>query len=135
MAEYERSSHIIQRSLGNDLLLEVGYIGTKGTKLPRFVEGNPTVFVPGNSSPDNVDQRRLHSGCGLEDPESDCIYASTGLITGNTNSSYHALQTSARKRFSHGVSFLASYTYLEIDRLRVVIQYDGISSTAGCRRE
>ncbi|MBI3477803.1 MAG: TonB-dependent receptor [Acidobacteria bacterium] len=101
----------IQRSFGNDFLVEVGYVGTKGTKLPRFVEGNPAVFIPGESSPNNVDQRRLHSGCGLEDPESDCVYASTGLITGNTNSSYNALQASARKRFSHGVSFLASYTY------------------------
>lgn len=101
----------IQRSLGNDLLFEIGYIGTKGTKLPRFVEGNPAVYVPGETNADNVDQRRLHSGCGLEDPESDCVYASTGLITGNTNSSYNALQASARKRFSHGLSFLASYTY------------------------
>jgi len=101
----------IQRSLGNDLLLEIGYIGTKGTKLPRFVEGNPTVYVPGNSTPDNVDQRRLHSGCTIGEPESNCIYASTGLIAGNTNSSYHALQASARKRFSHGLSFLASYTF------------------------
>jgi Carboxypeptidase regulatory-like domain len=101
----------IQRSLGNDLLLEVGYVGTKGTKLPRFVEGNPAVYVPGNTNANNVDQRRLHSGCGIDDPESDCIYASTGLVTGNTNSSYNALEASARKRFSHGVSFLASYTY------------------------
>ena len=101
----------IQRSLGNNLLLEVGYVGTKGTKLPRFVEGNPAVYVPGDTNANNVDQRRLHSGCGIDDPESDCIYASTGLVTGNTNSSYNALEASARKRFSHGVSFLASYTF------------------------
>jgi hypothetical protein len=101
----------IQRSFGNDLLVELGYVGTKGTKLPRFVEGNPTQFVPGQSTEKNVDQRRIHSGCVLGDPESDCVYASTGLITGNTNSSYNALEASARKRFSHGVSFLASYTF------------------------
>ncbi|MFY9559686.1 MAG: carboxypeptidase regulatory-like domain-containing protein [Terriglobales bacterium] len=101
----------IQRSMGNDFLLEIGYVGTKGTKLPRFVEANPTQFIPGESFADNVDQRRIHSGCGLGDPESKCIYASTGLITGNTNSSYHALEASAHKRFSHGVSFLAAYTF------------------------
>jgi len=101
----------VQRSLGNDLLFEIGYVGTKGTKLPRFVEGNPAVYVPGNTNANNVDQRRIHSGCGIDDPESDCVYASTGLITGNTNSSYNALQASARKRFGHGLSFLASYTY------------------------
>jgi hypothetical protein len=101
----------IQRSLGHDMLLEVGYVGTKGTKLPRFIEANPTVYIPGQSTTDNVDQRRIHSGCGLNDPESACEFASTGLISGIANSSYNALETSLRKRFSHGLSFLASYTY------------------------
>jgi hypothetical protein len=101
----------VQRSLGGDLLLEVGYVGTKGTKLPRFIEGNPTVYIPGQSSPDNADQRRIHSGCTLGDPESACEYASTGLISGIANSSYNALEASLRKRFSHGLSFLGSYTY------------------------
>jgi outer membrane receptor protein involved in Fe transport len=101
----------IQKSLGSELLLEIGYVGTKGTKLPRFIEGNPAVYIPGQSTEDNVDQRRLHSGCTLGDPESACEYASTGLIAGIANSSYHALETSLRKRFSHGLSFLGSYTF------------------------
>jgi hypothetical protein len=101
----------VQRSLANDLLLEVGYVGTKGTKLPRFIEANPTVYIPGQSTTDNVDQRRIHSGCTLGDPESACEYASTGLISGIANSSYNALEASLKKRFTHGLSFLASYTY------------------------
>ncbi|MGA9812026.1 MAG: TonB-dependent receptor [Terriglobales bacterium] len=101
----------VQRSLGRDVLLEVGYVGTKGTKLPRFIEANPAVYIPGQTTADNVDQRRIHSGCGLNDPESDCEFASTGLITGIANSSYNALEASLRKRFSHGLSFLASYTW------------------------
>ena len=101
----------VQRSLGKDLLLEIGYVGTKGTKLPRFIEGNPTVYMPGLSTPDNADQRRIHSGCTLADPPSSCQFASTGLISGIANSSYNALEASLKKRFSHGLSFLASYTY------------------------
>jgi len=101
----------LQRSLGRDLLLEVGYVGTKGTKLPRFIEGNPTVYIPGQSSPDNADQRRIHSGCTLADPPSSCQFASTGLISGIANSSYNALEASLKKRFNHGLSFLGSYTY------------------------
>jgi hypothetical protein len=101
----------VQRSLGQNLLLEVGYVGTKGTKLPRFIEANPTQYIPGQSTTDNVDQRRIHSGCTLSDPESACEYASTGLISGIANSSYNALEASLRKRFSGGLSFLASYTY------------------------
>jgi Carboxypeptidase regulatory-like domain/TonB dependent receptor len=111
----------VQRSFGSDLLFEIGYVGTKGTKLPRMIEANPAIYIPGLdtstnppqpiSTSSNADLRRIHSGCTLADPESSCIYSSTGLITGIANSSYNALETSLRKRFSHGLSFLASYTY------------------------
>jgi hypothetical protein len=108
----------IQRSLGADLLLEVGYVGTKGTKLPRFVEANPAIYIPGfnpDNSPistsSNADQRRLYSGCTLAADSPPCTFSSTGLIEGIANSSYNALEMSLKKRFSHGLSFLASYTY------------------------
>ncbi len=107
----------IQRSFGSDLLFEIGYVGTKGTKLPRFVEGNPAIYIPGVdadgnpiSTSDNADRRRKFSGCTL-DPTTVCNFSSTGLITGIANSSYNALEASLKKRFSHGISFLASYTY------------------------
>jgi hypothetical protein len=108
----------IQRSFGSDLLFEVGYVGTKGTKLPRFIEGNPAIYVPGFdaagdplSTSSNADQRRLYSGCTLADPASSCKLSSTGLIAGIANSSYNAMEASLKKRFSHGMSFLASYTF------------------------
>lgn len=108
----------IQRSFASDFLFQIGYVGTKGTKLPRFIEGNPAIYVPGIdpntnqpiSTSSNANQRRLYSGCTLNDPPDSCVYASSGLIAGIANSSYNALETSLRKRFSHGVSFLASYT-------------------------
>jgi hypothetical protein len=74
----------IQRSFGADWLFEVGYVGTKGTKLPRFIEGNPAVFSPG-ATEDNVNQRRLYSGCTLAQP-TPCNFASVGLIAGIANS-------------------------------------------------
>jgi len=108
----------IQRSFGSDLLFEIGYVGTKGTKLPRFIEANPAIYIPGVdskgnpiSTSGNADQRRIHSGCTLADPPSKCQFSSTGLISGIANSAYNALEASLKKRFSHGVSFLASYTY------------------------
>lgn len=108
----------LQRSFGKDLLFEVGYVGTKGTKLPRFIEGNPAIYIPGFvskgkpiSTSGNADQRRIHSGCTLADPPSKCQFSSAGLIAGIANSSYNALEASLKKRFSHGISFLASYTY------------------------
>jgi hypothetical protein len=101
----------LQRSFGANFLFEIGYVGTKGTKLPRFIEGNPAIYIPGVSNPNNADQRRLYSGCTLADPPTACKFSSTGLIAGIANSSYNALEASLKKRFSHGLAFLASYTY------------------------
>lgn len=84
-------------------------MGTKGTKLPRFIEGNPAVYVPGQSTENNVNQRRLYSGCTLAQP-TPCNFASAGLIAGIANSTYNALEMSLKKRINHGLSFLASYT-------------------------
>lgn len=115
----------LQHSFGENWLFQIGYIGTTGIRLPRFIEGNPAVFVPGidTTSPgcsvavpcpisteNNVNQRRLYSGCTLTQPNH-CVYSSVGEIAGIANSSYNALQASLRKRFSHGLSFLASYTW------------------------
>src|SRR5580704_3714846 len=115
----------IQQSLGQDWLFQIGYVGTTGVRLPRFIEGNPPVFIPGavttgpgcsvanpclNSTENNVNQRRLYSGCTLASPNN-CIYSSVGEIASVANSSYNALETSLRKRFNHGLSFLASYTW------------------------
>jgi len=115
----------IQRSLGADFLFQIGYVGTTGVKLPRLIEGDPAAYVPGIdtnaadcsgasscpiSSENNVNQRRLYSGCTLAQPNN-CIYSSVGEIAGLSHSKYNALQTSLRKRFAHGLSFLASYTW------------------------
>ena len=107
----------IQRSFGEDWLLQVGYVGTTGVRLPRFIEGNPAVFIPGVdgsgnplSNENNVNQRRMYSGCTLAQPNN-CVYSSVGEIAGVANSSYNALEASLRKRFGHGLSFLASYTW------------------------
>src|ERR1700728_903767 len=107
----------IQRSFGEDWLLQVGYVGTTGVRLPRFIEGNPAVFIPGVdssgnplSNENNVNQRGIYSGCTLAQPNN-CVYSSVGEIAGIANSSYNALEASLRKRFGHGLSFLASYTW------------------------
>jgi outer membrane receptor protein involved in Fe transport len=116
----------IQRSFGADWLFQLGYVGTTGVRLPRFIEGNPPAFIPGAdttsqgcappnlpcpiSNENNVNQRRLYSGCTLPNPDN-CIYGSVGEIAGVADSSYNALEASLRKRFNHGLSFLASYTW------------------------
>jgi outer membrane receptor protein involved in Fe transport len=116
----------VQRSFGENWLLQAGYVGTTGVRLPRFIEGDPAVYYPGvdTTSPgcappaqpcpisteNNVNQRRMYSGCTLANPNN-CVYGSVGEIASVANSSYNALEASLRKRFSHGLSFLASYTW------------------------
>ena len=116
----------VQHAFGADWLLQLGYVGTTGVHLPRFIEGDPPVFIPGldTTSPgcgppnqpcpisneNNVNQRRLYSGCTLAQPNN-CVYGSVGEIASIANSDYNALEASLRKRFGRGLSFLASYTY------------------------
>jgi hypothetical protein len=101
----------VEKSFGADWLFEIGYVGTKGTKLPRFVEGNPSVPLAGqtwSAQQQNIDRQRLYCMPTLG---GNCTYSSVGLISGVANSSYNALEASLRKRFSRGLSFLASYTF------------------------
>jgi hypothetical protein len=51
----------VQRSFGQ-YLLDVRYIGNKGTRLPRMIEANPAVYEPGATA-QNADQRRIYAGC------------------------------------------------------------------------
>jgi hypothetical protein len=95
----------IQHSFAGRYLLDVRYIGNKGTRLPRMIEANPSVYGPGATS-ENADRRRLYAGChGAQGP---CDFASVGLVTNSTNSTYHAGQLALSRRFGNGLSFLAS---------------------------
>ncbi|HVX67460.1 MAG TPA: carboxypeptidase regulatory-like domain-containing protein [Bryobacteraceae bacterium] len=90
----------VQRSLFDAYLLDLRYVGNKGTRLPRMTEANPSVYRPGASSQD-TQERRLY-------PEN---FGSVGLITDSTNSTYHAAQLALSRRFRHGLGFLVSYWY------------------------
>ena len=101
----------VERSFGENWLLEVGYVGTKGTRLPRLIESNPSIPISSQTWADqqnNIDQQRLYC---QPNTQGNCTYSSVGMIAGNSNSIYNALETSLQKRFGHGLSLLASYTY------------------------
>ena len=98
----------IQRSFAHNYLLEVQYVGTKGTRVSRFIEANPAVYGPGATS-QNADQRRLYAGCT---DSGSCNFASAGLLVNATNSTYHAAQVSLRRRFSSGASFCLLHLFL-----------------------
>ena len=97
----------VQHALPGALLLEVRYVGTKGTRLPRFIEGNPSVYTPGATS-QSIDARRIYAGCHATGP---CDFSSIGILSYSTNSTYHAGQVLLSRRLANGLSFTTSYWY------------------------
>ena len=85
----------VQRELGAALTLEVAYVGNKGSKQEANTLPNQPLPGPG-------------------DPNARRPYTNVGSIGGEEdigNSNYHGLQVKAERRFSHGLSFLSSYTW------------------------
>jgi Carboxypeptidase regulatory-like domain/TonB dependent receptor len=88
----------IERQIGDKNVLEVAYVGSKGTKLLTARDINqpqPSVLPPGlpfvprpNPQFDDID-----------------------LLESRANSNYHALQARFQRRLSTGFSTLASYTW------------------------
>ncbi|MBM3735367.1 MAG: TonB-dependent receptor [Acidobacteria bacterium] len=85
----------VQRQVASDLVLELGYVGTKGTKLPRSDVINSPRPGPGAIQP-----RRPFQG-----------FATFFVREARMPSIYHGLQFKADKRFSRSHSFLAAYTF------------------------
>ncbi|MBC8164972.1 MAG: TonB-dependent receptor [Bryobacteraceae bacterium] len=98
----------IQRSLWKQHLLEVRYVGTKGTRLPRNVEANPAVFGPGATA-QNADRRRIYANC--PPTGATCDFSTIAVLSNITNSTYHAGQLSLSRRYSAGFAFNVSYWF------------------------
>ena len=91
----------VQRQIGDDLGIEVAYFGSKGTKLTAQIVDNisPTP-APGSSPAANPNPRPFPQVSP---------YALNGY--NEYGSSYNALAARVQRRYSHGLSFLLSYTY------------------------
>ena len=93
----------MQREVLAHIVLTVGYVGSKGTKLYAGENLNPAIYIPGASSTTNVDSRRIYQGF-------------TTIISGMSiaNSTYHSLQASWNRRFGAGFSVLGSFTWSKV---------------------
>ena len=98
----------IQRELKKNYALEVRYVGTKGTHLPRNIDANPAVYGPGASA-QNADRRRIYAGC--QPNNGPCVYATIAELTYGQNSTYNAGQVSLSHRYDNGFSFNVSYWF------------------------
>ena len=97
----------IERAIDKDYLLDIRYVGNKGTHLPRFIEANPTIYGPGVNA-NNNNEMRQYTTCNAAGI---CNYGSVGLIADDSSSTYHALEVAFSRQYAHGLSFLASYWY------------------------
>jgi hypothetical protein len=98
----------IQHSLSGRYLIEVRYVGSKGTHLPRNIEANPAVYGPGATA-QNADQRRVYAGCPANGGP--CTFSTVAELADITNSTYEAGQASLSRRFASGLGFNVSYWY------------------------
>jgi hypothetical protein len=92
-----------EREFKGNMLLRIGYVGTKATHLKTEYEQNPPIYDPKLSLSQNratIDDRR---------PIKDFVTISRWMH--GHNSTYHSFQISAGKRYSHGVTVNTSYTW------------------------
>lgn len=91
----------LQREVRSNLAVEVGYMGSKGTKLDWRNTNNQAVLDANPARPTTVASR-------LPFP---AFAPGATLITRNGFSNYHAVLTRVERNFSRGMSFLATYTF------------------------
>src|SRR5262249_45115959 len=91
----------VQRQLRGDLVVQVGYVGSKGSHLIRTIDQNQpmaNVAIANESVSPNTLRTYLR-------------YATITSYQTTANSVYHSLQASAVRRFGAGISVQASYTW------------------------
>jgi hypothetical protein len=99
-----------QGELHRDWLLEVGYVGTRGTHLQRFRSLNQAL----DASPERPIGGAISNtlaNIGLRVPISGIRPDSLREMESAGTSWYNGLEISLAKRLSHGLQFLASYTF------------------------
>jgi hypothetical protein len=97
----------VERGFGANWLLRAAYVGNKGTHLggtgdqeAGLLQLNPSVYIPGQSTEDNAQQRRLYPAFGF-----------INSINSGVTSNYNAGEISLEKRVSRGLSFLSNFTW------------------------
>ncbi|GAC1428323.1 MAG: hypothetical protein NVS1B11_07890 [Terriglobales bacterium] len=111
----------VQHQLTNTMSIEASYVGNKGTHVfagngPSYNVNQPS--LNGYGTLPQVQRRPLYnrfSYPGYTDPTTSgtllCCYTDMGYLGNDASSNYNALQIKVDKRFTHGLQFLAHYTF------------------------
>jgi len=103
----------VQRELGKDFLIAVGYYGSKGTHLPGIVDMNEV--APGAAVAAGIIPAGTQVTSAIT-PRLNAVRPFKGFVAVNTvqnwfNSNYNSMQLSADKRFKSGSLVRLSYTW------------------------
>ena len=109
----------IQKSLGKDTTVEIGYLGARGFHLQRSHLINNAPPGPGPLGPRRPYKTLAFVPDSTLPPSStNAVFQSTtfpvstiNLLENSAQSWYDAGYINLRRRYSHGLSFLANYTY------------------------
>ena len=97
---YDSFSFEVQRELSRDVVLRVGYVGSKGTGLFETIDGNPRRLNAVGCVPSVTDSCRV-----------DPTRATIRLRANAASSIYHSMQVSMEKRLARGFSAGLHYTW------------------------
>ncbi len=100
----------LQTSLGRDFLLEVGYVGTHGSHLLHQFSADQALSASAADPIRGVTDNRVDN-ISLRQPIQGFAPDTLVLMESAGYSYYNGLDASLTKRFSHGLQFLASYTF------------------------
>jgi hypothetical protein len=91
----------VQKRLPKDVYLDVGYVGSKGTRLTATFDGNRPIqpVTPGPGVPP-ISARRPFQG-----------FDNINVTKSLGNSNFHSLQVKAERRAARGLTILGSYTW------------------------
>jgi hypothetical protein len=91
----------VEQQIASGTAVQISYVGSLGRFEGTEREQNPAIYIPGSSTTQNTDKRR--------------IYGPTfSTITGfgsDGNGSYNGLQVQLQRRFQKGLTFMAYYTF------------------------
>jgi len=90
----------VQQTIVEGTVLQVGYVGSKGTKLFRVRDINQATAGP----VEGLQQRRPFNGVYPQ-------FAGIYQLEASANSNYNSLQTVLRRRFSNGLTLYASHAW------------------------
>jgi hypothetical protein len=104
MQQYDLS---LEKQFGTDWSVTVSYVGNKATHLRSGFEENAPQYATGATTKNETQRRILYE----TNAATGIYYSTITMMNDGVNTTYNALQASARHRLNHGYSLLFNYTY------------------------